>query len=290
MGKTPRRADPRSARRRNAAASRVRQRPFPQAVRAQRVAESGRRKCRRGMYRIPPRRCGPGSPAATHAPPQVLGHPVREVPVSDQVQVPGFHLVHVERPIRQKPVPRHMADRTAGAVLENQTGDGLRPFEQGVEVRIRLEQMPAVLPSRVGFAAAEEFVEESHGAVFLSANVAPPDLVSSPAADRSSPALRRDLWWWSVFALLVADRCLELLRFGFVFCDQDQAILWHGANEAVALRIHEPRWYGQDYNSMLESWLAAPAVARRHAAMSRIRKARLSLSVSGFFLSQPPGS
>jgi hypothetical protein len=57
---------------------------------------------------------------------------------------------------------------------------------------------------------------------------------------------------------LLFDRFLELIHFGWRYTDQDQTLLWYGSRETAAGRLHEPRWYGQDYNSMMESWLAAP--------------------------------
>jgi hypothetical protein len=62
---------------------------------------------------------------------------------------------------------------------------------------------------------------------------------------------------------LVVQRWVVLDHFGFRYTDNDQVVMWYGATELSHLRFHEPRFYGQDYNTMLESALAAPLVALR---------------------------
>ena len=59
-------------------------------------------------------------------------------------------------------------------------------------------------------------------------------------------------------AFLIADRWLILYQFGFKYVDDDQAIMWTGAAEMAKGRFHEPSFYGQRYNSMLEGLLAVP--------------------------------
>lgn len=59
-------------------------------------------------------------------------------------------------------------------------------------------------------------------------------------------------------ALLIADRWLILHQFGFRFTDDDQTIMWNGALEMAQGRFHEPCFYGQRYNSMLEGLVAVP--------------------------------
>ena len=69
---------------------------------------------------------------------------------------------------------------------------------------------------------------------------------------------------WALFgALLVAlaaQRCLVLDRFAFRYTDHDQVLMWYAATEYAHLRVHEPRFYGQNYNTMLEAAFAAPLV------------------------------
>lgn len=62
-----------------------------------------------------------------------------------------------------------------------------------------------------------------------------------------------------VIALLVLiHRYFVLKAFGFVFMDGDQSIMWYGLKEYAEGNFHEPRFYGQAYNSMLEALFAVP--------------------------------
>jgi hypothetical protein len=54
------------------------------------------------------------------------------------------------------------------------------------------------------------------------------------------------------------DRFILLWRFGFQFTDNDQVVVWLGAKDYSHGVFHEPCFYGQNYNYMLESFLAAP--------------------------------
>lgn len=67
--------------------------------------------------------------------------------------------------------------------------------------------------------------------------------------------------WWALLALVLADRVLLMARFSWKYTDKDQTLLWTAAYEMMHGRFHEPRWYGQAYNTLLESLLAAPLVA-----------------------------
>jgi hypothetical protein len=75
-------------------------------------------------------------------------------------------------------------------------------------------------------------------------------------------------WWrwrWVEGALLLAllwmlleDRWRLCQEFLFQWTDEDQAIMWYGAYELLHGRVHEPCFFGQAYNSVLEGWLAVP--------------------------------
>lgn len=67
--------------------------------------------------------------------------------------------------------------------------------------------------------------------------------------------------WWALVALVIADRIRLMAHFSFQYTDKDQTLLWTAAYEMMNGRFHEPRWYGQAYNTLLESFLAAPFVA-----------------------------
>jgi hypothetical protein len=79
---------------------------------------------------------------------------------------------------------------------------------------------------------------------------------------------------------LVAQRWIVLDHFGFRYTDNDQVVMWYGATELSHLRLHEPRFYGQDYSTMLESAVAAPLVALRvpHAYALPLVTSLLALS------------
>ncbi len=60
---------------------------------------------------------------------------------------------------------------------------------------------------------------------------------------------------------LFYDRYTLCKQYLFKYTDEDQAIMWYAAHELLNGRIHEPCFYGQDYNSVMEGWLAAPLIA-----------------------------
>jgi hypothetical protein len=64
--------------------------------------------------------------------------------------------------------------------------------------------------------------------------------------------------FWLIFSLAIIDRLHLLTRFGFLFTDSDQVILWVGGRDYSHGIFREPCVYGQNYNYMLESLLAAP--------------------------------
>ena len=65
---------------------------------------------------------------------------------------------------------------------------------------------------------------------------------------------------WLLVVLVISDRLRLMVRFAWQYTDKDQVLMWTAAHELLHGRVHEPRFYGQAYNSMLEGWLAAPMV------------------------------
>jgi hypothetical protein len=57
---------------------------------------------------------------------------------------------------------------------------------------------------------------------------------------------------------MILDRIISLLHFGFVYTDIDQMVLWNGAYDYSRGIFHEPFFYGQNFNYMVEAFLAAP--------------------------------
>src|SRR5687767_13455783 len=66
------------------------------------------------------------------------------------------------------------------------------------------------------------------------------------------------LLFYFLFLLVITERMIVLLKFGFVYTDSDQTIQWLGLKEYSQGIFHEPRFYGQAYNSMLEALFAVP--------------------------------
>ena len=60
---------------------------------------------------------------------------------------------------------------------------------------------------------------------------------------------------------LFYDRYLLCKQYLFRYTDEDQAIMWYAAHELLHGRLHEPCFFGQDYNSCLEGYLAVPLIA-----------------------------
>ncbi|HRU34441.1 MAG TPA: hypothetical protein P5035_03495 [Bacteroidales bacterium] len=61
--------------------------------------------------------------------------------------------------------------------------------------------------------------------------------------------------------LLIIYRFWILINFGFKYTDSDQTIMWLATVDYYHKSFHEPCFYGQSYNTMLESFLAIPLYA-----------------------------
>src|SRR6185503_5297350 len=58
--------------------------------------------------------------------------------------------------------------------------------------------------------------------------------------------------------LVIIDRGLILSHFAFRYSDHDQALMWYSAKEFMHGRFHEPCFYGQNYNTMMEGLISVP--------------------------------
>lgn len=67
------------------------------------------------------------------------------------------------------------------------------------------------------------------------------------------------VWFYILFILLLC-RISVLFFFSFKYIDQDQLILWMAAVEISEGIFREPCFWGQNYNSTLESFFAAPLI------------------------------
>jgi hypothetical protein len=67
--------------------------------------------------------------------------------------------------------------------------------------------------------------------------------------------------FYLLIGILLLFRFLVLIVFSFQFADHDQVTFWLGAYEMLHGNFYEPCFWGQNYNSMLESLIAVPLVA-----------------------------
>ena len=63
---------------------------------------------------------------------------------------------------------------------------------------------------------------------------------------------------WVLLAILLAEKLFSLVQFGFKYTDSDQSIMWLATTHFAEGLFYEPRFYGQDYNTTLEAFLATP--------------------------------
>jgi hypothetical protein len=61
-----------------------------------------------------------------------------------------------------------------------------------------------------------------------------------------------------VLSLLLIYNFVILKEFAFTYADSDQSILWYGLDNYSKGIFHEPRFYGQAYNTMMEAFFAIP--------------------------------
>ena len=105
-----------------------------------------------------------------------------------------------------------------------------------------------------------------------------PEMVERRAARAAAPEPARQAWWvrwrwllahrWlqtplllGIAACLFYDRFQLCKQYLFKYTDEDQAVMWYAAWDLLRGRIAEPAFYGQDYNTCAEGFLAAPLVA-----------------------------
>ncbi len=77
-------------------------------------------------------------------------------------------------------------------------------------------------------------------------------------AKKYLPAKVEQLFLGLAFLFLIADRLRILYKFSTRWIDDDQALLWFATTEMGQGFFREPRFYGQDYSSLFESFLALP--------------------------------
>ena len=75
---------------------------------------------------------------------------------------------------------------------------------------------------------------------------------------KSGRSLLRILAVTGLLIFLFLNHSAILRVFNFRYIDMDQMMMWLGVDEMRAGRFHMPRYFGQNYGSMLEAWLAIP--------------------------------
>lgn len=72
---------------------------------------------------------------------------------------------------------------------------------------------------------------------------------------------KENIFTCSILILLcllnVIYRVIVLKHFAFAYTDSDQVVMWCGARDFSLRQFHEPAYYGQNYNSMIEALLAS---------------------------------
>ena len=66
------------------------------------------------------------------------------------------------------------------------------------------------------------------------------------------------VWLLTIGTLALLDRLFLTVNFHFLLTDDDQLIMWHGLEDYAHGVFREPFFYGQDYNLMVEPFLAVP--------------------------------
>jgi hypothetical protein len=82
--------------------------------------------------------------------------------------------------------------------------------------------------------------------------------------------------------ILYSARLLFLV--GLRYTDEDAAVFWHAALDFGHLQFHEPRFYGQDYNALLESLIAAPLVRLGFPVQAAVPSVAAALAVMPWLL------
>ncbi|MCY7409360.1 MAG: hypothetical protein LH473_03740 [Chitinophagales bacterium] len=63
-----------------------------------------------------------------------------------------------------------------------------------------------------------------------------------------------------LLVLALTDRWMILSQFAFKYTDHDQTLMWSGAREMMHGLFHEPCFYGQNYNTMMEGLFSVPLI------------------------------
>lgn len=82
----------------------------------------------------------------------------------------------------------------------------------------------------------------------------------------------------------IIEKLMVYAKFGALYTDEDQCILWLAADELIHGHFREPCFFGQAYNSCLEGWLSIPFLISGLDYYQAIPLTTLLMSVIPFFL------
>jgi hypothetical protein len=93
-------------------------------------------------------------------------------------------------------------------------------------------------------------------------------------------------FYFALFAGIVLYRIIVLLKFATIYTDSDQTIMWYGLKDYSSFVFHEPRFYGQSYNTMIEAFFAIPLFKMGLSAHTSLSIITASMAIFPFiFLS-----
>lgn len=75
---------------------------------------------------------------------------------------------------------------------------------------------------------------------------------------KKTETLNLERVYWILFSLFIVNKLLVFFLFSTQYIDQDQTTMWLALVEMANGNFHEPCFWGQSYNTMLESFLAVP--------------------------------
>ena len=67
-----------------------------------------------------------------------------------------------------------------------------------------------------------------------------------------------DIFFWLFVLIIIHFRYQVYQKFNLVYIDSDQPHMWLGASDYAKGLFHEPRYYGQAYNTFMEALFAVP--------------------------------
>src|SRR5688572_1602138 len=90
--------------------------------------------------------------------------------------------------------------------------------------------------------------------------------------------------WLFILACILISRCGVVSRYNLAWASNDEVIVWQMADDYASGDFHEPCFYGQNYNPMLEPLLAAPLIDAGVAVPLAVTIAAVFMSLFPFVL------